>query len=72
MDPKQAHVEQLSSGRWAIFNPDCSRFDGKTFASKSAARRELIFLRAGRYSPKNYATNGKKRMSHNPVNTTPI
>ncbi len=47
MDPKQAHVEQLSSGRWAIFNPDCSRFDGKTFASKSAARRELIFLRAG-------------------------
>lgn len=46
MDVRKAHIEMLASGRWAIINPDSSRFDGNTYATRGAALRALAFLQA--------------------------
>lgn len=46
-DPRQAHIEMLTNGRWAIFNPDGSRFElSVTYATRAAARRAHAGLRA--------------------------
>lgn len=34
-------VEQLPTGRWAIMQPDCSRFETASYGTKSAAMRAL-------------------------------
>lgn len=51
MDAKKAHIEMLANGRWAIFNPDGSRFDGNTYASREAARRALNLMRTACVGP---------------------
>jgi hypothetical protein len=43
-DPKQVHVEQLRSGRYALLNPDGSRYEHQTFASYPAAMKALKFI----------------------------
>lgn len=45
-DAIKTHVEMLPSGLWAILNPDGTRFDGNTYATRAAAIRALAFEQA--------------------------
>lgn len=44
-DPGKAFVAMLANGRWAIFNPDGSRFEVQTYANRAAARKALLAMR---------------------------
>lgn len=39
----QLHVEQIKSGRWALFLPDGTKFDLQSYKTYAAARRAMFY-----------------------------